>query len=107
MDEETQKHLDLGQDAALSSIGSKSTTPGTKVNTDMAETAETTRCLEQAYSFLIQHFSEEDLSTMVRMSVLLIKKARENDTEMDEEVREMDEANKGAREVSHSPNLQK
>lgn len=40
-------YLDVGQDAALSSIGSKSTTPGTKVNTDMAET---TRRLEQSYS---------------------------------------------------------
>ena len=103
MDEGTQKHLDLEQDAALSSIGPKSTTPGIKVDPDMAEM---TRRLEQAYTVLIEHLSEEELSlinaTIIRMSILLINKVQKNDTqERDEEVREMDGADKGVRGVRH------
>ena len=48
---ETQQHLQVGQDAVLSSTRTESATPGTEVNTDMVET---TRSLEQSYSLPIQ-----------------------------------------------------
>ena len=101
MNGRTQQDLYLGQNAVPSSAGSESTTPGTEVNPDRAEM---TRGLEQVYTVLIEHLSEEELSlinaTIIRMSVLLIKKFQKNDT------REMDEANEEVRKVSRSPNVQ-
>ena len=108
MDGETQQYLHLGQDAVPSSTGSETITPGTEVSPDRAEM---TRGLEQAYTVLIDHLSEEEVSlinaTIVRLSVLLIRRVqRDNTHETVEEGSEIDEANERGREVSRSPNVQ-
>ena len=107
MDGETQQNLNLGQDAVPSSTGSETTTPGTEVSPDRADM---TRGLEQAYTVLIEHLSEEEISlinaTIVQMTVLLMKRVQRNNThETDEEGSEIDEANERGREVSRSPNV--